>query len=139
MTIQDPPPAPEGGHNLRAADLKNRVLLLRPTQHDTVEGKDGKPWEFVACDVWVLDRAGIVEQGDGVRFSWWKAVAQLKDSIGRFVACKPVEQEDRSVELVPLTGEARSVAERVAKEVNGEHPLSNDEFSDAPFSDDELI
>lgn len=123
MTIIDPPPAPEGGQNLRAADLKNRVLLLRPTEHDTVEGKDGKPWEFVACDVWVLDRAGIVETGHGVRFSWWKAVAQLKDAIGRFVACKPVEQEDRSVELMPLPGDARAVAEKVAAELSGPTPV----------------
>lgn len=115
--IIDPPPAPEGGTNLRAADLKNRVLLLRPTGHDTVEGKDGKPWEFVECDVWVLDRAGIVEEGTGVRFSWWKAVAQLKGSIGQFVACKPVEQDDRSVELLPLSGDARQVAEKVAAEI----------------------
>lgn len=119
MTIQDPPPPPEGAASLRAADLKNRVLILRPERHDTVEGKDGKPWEFVECDVWVLDRAGIVEHASGVRFSWWKAVAQLKNSIGALVACKPVEREDRSVELEPLTGEARKVAERVAGEIGG--------------------
>lgn len=122
MSIIDPPPAPEGGGQLKASELKNRVLLLRPTEHDTVEGKDGKPWEFVACDVWVLDRAGIVEEGTGVRFSWWKAIAQLKGAIGQFVACKPVEQDDRSVELLPLTGDARDVAERVAGELSGSTP-----------------
>lgn len=119
MPIIDPPPAPEGAGLLRAADLKNRVLLLRPQVHDTVEGKDGKPWEFVSCDVWVLDRAGIEHHAEGVRFSWWKAVAQLKDQIGDLIACKPVEQDDRSIELVPLGGEARKVAERVAAEIDG--------------------
>ena len=114
MSIIDPPPAPEGGQHLRGQDLKNRVCIIRPTVLDTVEGKDGKPWTFVACDVWILDRAGIDIHDEGVRISWWKAVEQLKDNIGQLVACKPVEQADNSIELTPLTGEARAVAERVA-------------------------
>jgi hypothetical protein len=64
--------------------------------------------------VWVLDRAGIDIHDEGVRISWWKAVEQLKDNIGQLVACKPVEQADNSIELTPLAGEARTVAERVA-------------------------
>jgi hypothetical protein len=112
MDIVDPPPVPET--HLRPSDLKNRVLLLRPCRHDVVEGRDGKPWEFVECCVWVLDRAGVVEYAENVRLSWRKAVAQLRLVMGQLVACRPVEQEDRSIELVPLKGEARAVAERVA-------------------------
>lgn len=133
MPIVDPPPPPEGGGAMRAADLKNRVLLLRPTKHDTVEGKDGKPWEFVECDVWVLDRQGVVEEAQGVRFSWWKAIAQLSDNLGRYVACKPVEQEDRSVQLVPLSGDARVVAERIVKELEGDAPPPEYPEDEEPF------
>lgn len=119
--LVDPDPAPEGGAaQMRAADLKNKVVLLCPTEHDTVEGKDGKPWEFVACNVWVLDRQGIVEEGTNVRISWWKAIAQLKDKMGEFVGAKPTEQDDRSVELVPLSGDARKIAAQVVADLSGE-------------------
>lgn len=130
--IVDPPPAPEGSPLMRAADLKNRPVVLRPTRYDSVEGKDGKPWTFVECDVWVLDRAGVVEHAAGVRFSWWKAVEQLRETLGDLVACKPVEQEDRSVELLPLTGEARAVAERVAAEITAADTAAS-VVSDEPF------
>jgi hypothetical protein len=118
--ILDPPPAPEQSENLvRAADLKNRVLLLRPTGLGEWPAKDdGKgPQPYVECDVWLLDRAGVESHATGVRFSWWRAVAQLTDCMDRFVACRPVERDDRSVELQPLTGSAREVAEKVADEL----------------------
>lgn len=117
MSIIDPPPAPEGMERLRAQDLKNRVCIIRPQFEDTLEGKDGKPWNFVECDVWVLDRAGIEAEATGVRISWWKAVAQLRGQFGGLVACRPVEQPDNSIELTPLVGDARAVAERVATEL----------------------
>jgi len=114
MPLVDPPPVPEGGSNhLKAKDLKNKVVIIHPTVHDTVPGKDDKPWEFVAGDVWVLDRAGVVETGEGVRFSWWRAVSQLKTVMGEYVACKPTELDDNSVELVPLSGDAREVAVKI--------------------------
>jgi hypothetical protein len=121
--LLDPPPAPEARERLNAKDLKNQVLLLRPTLHDTIPGTkpndrgEIKPWEFVEADVWLLDRQGITAHETGVRFSWWKAVDQLSKCIGSFVACKPVEQADNSVELVPLSGEAREVAEQAIKDI----------------------
>lgn len=119
--VLDPPPAPETSETLvRAADLKNRVLLLRPTGLGEWPARDDKPAQpFVACDVWVLDRSGIEAAHTDVRFSWWRAVAQLKDRIGQFTACRPVERDDRSVELVPLSAEARKVAEQVAHDLGG--------------------
>jgi hypothetical protein len=127
--LHDPPPAPETRERLNAKDLKNQVLLLRPTNHDTIPGTkqndagEIKPWEFVECDVWVLDRQGITAHETGVRFSWWKAVNQLQDMIGKFVSCKPVEQADNSVSLVPLTGEAKEVALQAIKTIEaGDSP-----------------
>lgn len=120
--LMDPPPAPEQSENLvRAADLKNRVLLLRPTGLGEWPAKDdGKgPQTYVECDVWLLDRQGIESEATGVRFSWWRAVAQLKGCMGQLVACRPIERDDRSVELVPLPENARKVAERVADEIAG--------------------
>ena len=49
--------------------------------------------------------------------SWWRAVEQLKESLGAFVGGKPVENDDRSVTLVPLEGQARDVAEAIVKEI----------------------
>lgn len=127
--LLDPPPAPEARERLNAKDLKNQVLLLRPTMHDTIPGTkpndrgEIKPWEFVEADVWVLDRQGITAHETGVRFSWWKAVDQLKGMLGEFVACKPVEAADNSVELVALTGEAREVAVSAIKEIEAEAPF----------------
>lgn len=140
----DPPPPPDPGERMKAADLKNKVVLLRPTKHDVIDGKpdpktgEVKPWEFVECDVWVLDRVGIVEQDRGIRISWWRAVAQLCEAIGSFVACKPLEQEDRSVILASLVGESREVATQAIKEieaapaVNEEPPVSHAE-NEEPF------
>lgn len=118
--LMDPPPAPEQSENLvRAADLKNRVLLLRPTGLGEWPAKDdGKgPQTYVECDVWLLDRQGVESEATGVRFSWWRAVSQLKSCMGQLVACRPIERDDRSVELVPLPENARKVAERVAQEI----------------------
>lgn len=128
MPLTDPPPVPEGGNQLKAKDLKNKVIIIKPTEHDTVPGKDDKPWEFVAGDVWVLDRAGVTETGQGVRFSWWKAVAQLKGLLGEFVACKPTEMDDNSVELVPLAGEARDVAAKIVDRLERGETVEQDIF-----------
>ena len=120
----DPPDPPEGSASLKAKDLKNKVCLFRPTaigewpaKEATEDQKAQGPQPYVECDVWVLDRAGVVEEGTGVRVGWWKAVAQLKESIGQIVAAKPMEQEDRSIVLVTLTGDARDVAAKVSSEL----------------------
>jgi hypothetical protein len=120
VSIIDPPPAPEAGkqQHMKAGDLKNKYCILRPTstgQWEPRDGKEGNP--YVACEVWTLDRAGILEHDTSVWISWWKAIAQLKNYMGQLVACRPVEQEDRSIELTPLTGEARIMAEKVAGEI----------------------
>lgn len=120
----DPPEAPEAQASMKAKDLKGQVCLFKPTAigewpaQEASEGQKAKPAQpYVECDVWVLDRAGIVDEGTGVRVGWWRAVEQLKDSIGRVVGGKPTEQDDRSVILVPLSGEARDVAAKVSAEL----------------------
>jgi len=130
----DPPEPPEAGASMKAKDLKNKVCLFFPTAmgewpaKEATENEGAKaPQPYVECDVWVLDRAGVTESGSGVRVGWWRAVAQLKDSIGQYVAAKPVEQEDRSVILLPLSGEARDVASTVLKELTSDSPPDDDE------------
>ena len=55
---------------LRAKDLKNVPLLLKPGQkYKKDDGADGKPWVYVECEVATLDRQGIVEHADNVRIS----------------------------------------------------------------------
>lgn len=116
----DPTPPPESsgeGPSMRAKDLKNQPLILRPTKHDVTPGKDDKPWEFVEADVWVLDRSGVVAHASGVRFSWWKVREQLRTQIGQFVAGRPKEGDDNSVHLEALSGPAREVAVQAMKEI----------------------
>jgi hypothetical protein len=86
--------------------------------------------------VWVLDRQGITAHETGVRFSWWKAVDQLQDMIGKFVSCKPVEQADNSVSLVPLTGAAKEVALQAIKTIeagDSPEPPSDDDGQEDVF------
>lgn len=120
--LLDPPPAPEASENLvRASDLKNRVLVLKPTGVGEWPAKEDKPAQpYIEADTWVLDRQGIESFHPGVRYSWWRAVSQLKGCMGRLVACRPVERDDRSVELAPLPENQRRVAEQVALEIEQE-------------------
>ena len=109
--IIDPPPAPEGGSNARPSDLLNKPCIIRATglgKWGEESKTPGKP--YVVCDVWTLDRAGIVEHHEGMWIGWWKAVEQLKDNQGALVACRPTQQADNSIELTPLDGAAREVA-----------------------------
>lgn len=123
MPLSDPPPAPEGGGSLRAKDLVNKVCLFRPEslgQWDLKEGET-KPRDYVSCSVWVLDRAGILEESENVRVGWWKAVDQLREKLGEYVGAKPVQEEgSNAIALMPLDGEARTVAERVTAELEGQ-------------------
>lgn len=121
MSYIDPPPAPEPGEALlRAKDLRNRVVVLRATGHGIDESKPdakGNPWTWITCDVWVIDRAGIELHEQGLRVSWWRVQEQLKQAGESFVAGRVMEQEDKSVILVPVTGQARDVLESVMPEI----------------------
>ena len=134
--LMDPPEPGDEEPRLKAKNLKNRPLLIRPTDHRTETGQDGKPWEYVECDVWVLDRSGVEEEATGVRFSWWRARNQIKNAMGRFIACRPVEQDDNSVILVPLKDEARKVAGQVMADLQtapAPSPTKADEEGTEPF------
>lgn len=128
--IDPPEPEESSEPTLRAKTLKNRPLIVRPVDHKTEAGQDGKPWEFVECDVWVLDRSGVEQFASGVRVSWWKARNQIKGAIGAYIACRPEEMDDNSVVLRPLRGEARKVAEQVIADIKGE---GTPEASSEPF------
>lgn len=110
MTFVDPADPPEASERLKAGDLKNKVCIFRPTAVDVwpdreEEGRTKKGGKYIECDVWVLDRAGIVEESTGVRISWWRAVAQLEPHIGEYVLASPREQDDRSVILIKTSSE----------------------------------
>jgi hypothetical protein len=115
MILKDPSPAPESSQ-LRAKNLKNKPLLVRPGEEGEQQGKDGNPWRYIVCEVVALDRSGIVERGDGVRFSWARALPQLIDGRDIWIACRPVE-DGNAVILEPLDGAERDVAERVLDEL----------------------
>ncbi len=138
MSLNDPGPAPEptgeGGPRMKAKDLKNKPCIFRPTgTGEWPATADKAASAFVSCDVWVLDRQGVVEQGTGVRVGWWRAQEQLKSQMGQFVGAKPVEQEDNSIILTPLSEAARAVAAQVVEEIeSGSTPPPPDDDS-APF------
>lgn len=138
MTFADPPPPPEPGEqNLRAKDLKNRVVVLRATGTGIDESKPdsrGRPWEWTTCDCWLIDRSGIEHYEPNLRISWWRVRDQLKEADGKFVAGRVTEQDDNSITLVAVTGAARQVVTDVmpeivatAKATSGEEPPWTDE------------
>ena len=139
--ILDPPtpPEPSEGGSLKARDLKNLPIILRPVRVAEEPGKrdpekpdeEPKPWKFVECDVWVLGAGGVEQEGTGLRISWWRAYEQIKNAIGRFIPCRPVQQDDRSVILVPLKGDTRAAAERIVADV--ETGAIDDEAGTEPF------
>lgn len=130
MPLTDPPPAPEGGGSIRAKELLNKVCIFKPTSLGTWPAtEDKKEQPYVECDVWVLDRAGVLEEGTGVRVAWWKAVDQLQSKIGEYVGAKPVQAEgSNAISLLPLEGDAREVAARVTAEL--ESATTNDDDDD---------
>ena len=69
--------------------------------------------------MWVLDRAGIVETGTNVQFSWKRAMPQLTDRLGQFVAATPRRNEDNSITLQPFSEEGKHVARLAIKEIKG--------------------
>lgn len=155
MSEYDPPEPPDPGERLNAKNLKGAYLVLRPTELGYWPAKDETPEErdpqgnvtrkamkaqgpqpYVACDVWVFDRAGVLNSDTGIRFTWWRAVEQLKERIGVFTMCRPVEQEDRSVVLNALTGQARETAEKIIAEIKaGGHAPVEPEPETEPATD----
>lgn len=141
--LEDPGPPPEGGQFLKAADLKNKPLLVKPTGTGWYDAKPASPaelddqgnvvreaqkeqgpQEYVECDVWVLDRAGVVEEGTGVRIGWWKAVGQLKDKMGRYVGGVPLkEANSNSIVFEKLDDTHRAVAAQVVKDIHDTRPM----------------
>lgn len=139
--IVDPGEPGELKGSLRAKDLVNKALLLRPVKEDTVPGQDGKPWHFVECDVVVLGMGGIEEHASGVRISWVRVIPQLADRIGQWVACRPKVQDDNSVALMAFDegGKKKAAdlladAEKLFEVAAVERPAdADDEFSSEPF------
>ena len=106
---------------MRAKDLVNKPLLIRPNAVETFDGKDNegnpKAYQAVVCDVWVLDRAGIIEQGTNVQFSWVRVMPQLTDRLGKFVAATPRRQEDNSIVLQAFSDDGREIARKAIAEI----------------------
>lgn len=128
--IYDPPEPPEGGGIMRAKDLVNRSCLFRPTalgewpaKRATEHEPAQKAQTYIECDVWVLDRQGVAEEGTAVRVGWWKAVNQLRERMGQLVAAKPRHEDgSNAIYLAPLAAEAREVAAKVAAELEAVEP-----------------
>ncbi len=133
MSFTDPVEPPEGGASMKAADLQNKVCLFRPTGTGEWPAKEarvdeqGKEWKaqgpqpYIECDVWVLDRAGILEEGTGVRVSWWKVVKQLEAvEFGDFVLGMPRKEDDSNAIVLIKTSkdEWREIGARVVKEID---------------------
>ena len=115
---------------LKAKDLINKPLIIRPraVRYDG-KGKDadGNPttYTYIDCDVWVLDRAGVVEESTGVRIAWKRVIPQLEDRIDQFVAGTPVVMDDNSRVLQPFSKpESRELASRVIAEITSTAPTS---------------
>ena len=114
MTFVDPgEPGDAAAGGLRAKDLVNRPLLIRPYAKGTDVGKeDGREYAFVLADVAVLGAAGVEEHSTGVRFSWKRAIPQLEARMGEWVGATPKAQEDKSVILVAFGDRGREAAAR---------------------------
>lgn len=117
-------PAEPSSMQLRAADLINLPCLVRVTGEGMWPAKAAHTDEqgvthraqpempYVECDVVVLGASGIENHASGVRISWRRVVpAQLNMSkVGRWVPCRPKQQEDRSIILLGFDerGKARA-------------------------------
>jgi hypothetical protein len=123
MSYVDPPEAEASG--LRTKDLKNRVVVLKPTGTGEAEGQDGSPWRWVLCDAWVLNPSGVEAHGEDLRVSWKRMRPQLEGLIGQYVAGKVVENDDNSITLIALSAEARKIVDRVMPEITGQSKLDD--------------
>lgn len=136
-------PGEIGSQHLKAKDLLNKPLIIRPRElrHD---GKgtdnDGNPesYTYVSCDVWVLDRAGVVESDKNVQFSWKRVVPQLTDRLGQFVAGTPIVEDNNSRVLQPFTDKGKEIARKVIAEIKAEAAAAALGGEEVPPEDDDL-
>jgi hypothetical protein len=112
MATIDPAAPGEPVHTLRAKDLRNTPILMKPGDRYEEDGSDGRPWIYHECEIITLDRQGIVERADNVRVSWVRTLPQLQAAKDTWIACRPFDTGE-GVVLQPLEGESRRVAERV--------------------------
>jgi len=128
---------------MRAGDLLNKPCLIRPVSLGEWPAKKAEldeegnvlkraqgPSPYYECDVWVLDRAGVVEHGTGVRISWVRVIPQLEDRMGLFVAATPRKLDDNSIVLQPFTDSGKDIARTAIKEIQ---QTAADEAPEAPF------
>lgn len=137
----DPGEPGELSGRLKAKDLLNKPLIIRPRElrHDgkgTDDDGNPKAYDYVDCDVWVLDRAGIVEHDTGVRFSWVRVMPQLTDRIGQFVAGTPVVEPDNSRVLKPFTENGKEIARKVMSEIKAQEAAGSAPSHDEPPLED---
>lgn len=126
---------------LRAKNLVNQPLIIRPNAILEAMGKDDagndKPYTYVDCDVWVLDRQGVIDHDTGVQFSWVRVMPQLSDRLGQYVAGKPIRGSDNSITLQPFTEDGKKIARSVIAEIRNTAPATPpaEEYSDGeePF------
>jgi hypothetical protein len=131
-------PGPAGGASLRAKDLINRRLLIRPVKVGTDVGKeDGEPYKFVSCDVAVIDATGVEEHSSSVRFSWKRAIPQLESRMGQWVGATPKVQDDKSVLLMAFGERGKEIAATLMPEVAALFGSSTPEPSPPAYDDGE--
>jgi len=142
----DPPVPPEPGEGqFKAAELVGHLTVFKSAgegewpARDEEKDEAGKvtqrasgPRPYVICDVWQLDRAGIVRSAGDVRVSWWRVVEQLRGASQPYVVGKPVKQEDNSVILVVPSDADRKIIELVKAEILDSVALTS-EHSSEPF------
>ncbi len=134
MTLAKPAPPPEAteGSSMRAKDLKNKPCIFHPTKEGEWPAReDMNGGAYVACDVWVLDRQGVVEHGTNVKVSWWRCLDDLRAHMGGYLGGKPEQQDDNSVILAPLSDAAQKVGEQVVADLESDDPETR------PFTDDD--
>lgn len=120
----DPGPPPPARERLKAKNLVGQNCLILPTgigewdaKPATATDRAQPAQEYVECDVWTLDRQGIVASESGVRISWYRAVPDLKSEMGKYLGCRPTEDTDKSNFLARLPDEIRPVAKKVCEEL----------------------
>jgi len=131
-TFLDPGEPGDVKSSMRAGDLINLPLLVRVTgegewpareAHVDEQGRQIRaqgPTPYVECDVVVLGAGGIENHGTGVRISWRRVVPhQLSiDKQGEWVACRPKQQDDRSIVLMGFDEKGKRRAAELMGEID---------------------